>query len=173
MKHLRYYRLHEEVDLSRVDIEDEGDTGYAKYVIKQVEQGSGQRVTSISGFVEESDFSLNLNLEDGQYVEVSYQYSPYPTATKGFILVELSNGTGTYRVKDTDREVRDLVEAGEEIGVMLRFLIRRANPEYSLHYYEMADDLGIAQLALTFKSREAAEAWIESLYDHIKEADIK
>lgn len=190
MRHIRRYGdLNESIDYSNVELWDDYSTDDDKNsmldgIIRQVERATGNKVVSIEGRAGESDFDVEMNLDNGDYVGANYRYSPYPDRSRkiGYTTVDYTRGDDHFTRSEFDlsKEELDKIDAGEDIYFLVNDILKEFNVSYVLtlprehfgttgyHYDVDNESKGYMQIDVHFDSEDEVESWIESLSDLVK-----
>ena len=169
MKYIKRFDLSESVDLELVDIEaeDQGSvTADIKKIVSQVEIATGEEVISVEGTASDAEINLTLDLSDSAEIDVFYQRNPNPAQVQ--VEINYQIGGGSWWASSHDKEIKTHRILGAEVEQILKILVNKPDPKYSLSIFEMEEDLGIAQIDLTFPNLKEAEKWIDRLRGLLK-----
>jgi hypothetical protein len=187
MRHLkRYNHINESLDYSQVDVWDDYSTEEDKDMmvsglVSQVERATKEDVVDVSGRAGSDDFSLEMELRNGDLVDLYYTYAPYHNRERrsGYVIIEYTRGEDTWKKTELDIDTSN-VDAGEDVLAIIKEILAESVPTYVLelprehfgtsgyHYDVDNETKAYMMINVEFSSEKEAEAWIDSLYDHIK-----
>lgn len=169
MRHIKKFQLFESVDLDGVELDtndEESAVTEIENIISQVESATGEEVEFVEGVADDLEVNLTLDLRDGSAVDIFYRRTQGQGAGRVDVNYEL--GGEVWSAEDTDPEIRAGLTPGREVEGVLKALLKRPDPKYTLYHFEMDEELGVAQIDLTFNNLREAEEWINSLHGMLK-----
>ena len=187
MRHLRkYHQINESLDYSQVDVWDEYSTEEERDfmidgLVSQIERATKEDVVDVSGRAGSDDFDLEVELRNGDFVDLRYTYSPYVNRERraGYVIVEYTRGDETWKKTELDIDTSK-VDAGEDVYSIIKEILAESVATYVLelprehfgtsgyHYDVDNETKTYMMIDVEFSSEKEAEAWIDSLYDLIK-----
>jgi hypothetical protein len=187
MNHLKeYYQINESLDYSQVDVWNKYSTEEERdfmidALVSQVERATKEDVMSVSGRAGSDDFDIEIELRNGDSVDLYYTYSPYTDIGRkaGYVIVEYTRGEDTWKKTELDIDTSKL-DGGEDIYGIIKEILTESVSTYVLelprehfgtagyHYDVDNETKAYMMIDVEFSSEEEAEAWIDSLHDLIK-----
>ena len=187
MNHLKeYYQINESLDYSQVDVWNKYSTEEERdfmidALVSQVERATKEDVMSVSGRAGSDDFDIEIELRNGDSVDLYYTYSPYTDIGRkaGYVIVEYTRGEDTWKKTELDIDTSKL-DGGEDIYGIIKEILTESVSTYVLelprehfgtagYQYDVDNETkAYMMIDVEFSSEEEAEAWIDSLHDLIK-----